>query len=304
MSVSVNFGEVHKLETFDGKVLIFPTDEELRFLAYGDYGAPQTDFITRRGYRQDGATEIDYTLGTRPLTVQFWRKHCEPRQAYWDNRAEILNFLRPNRNGPMTLTLRQPDGAERSLIVRADPGLRLPITQNDNSWNIDEGLEFIAFNPIWFDPGTPDINMSSLTAEDLVFPITFPIMFGPSGQAFTTGVINYTGTWKSYPIITVTGPYTFAYFTNQQTGVSIGLVVAISAGQTRIIDLTPGSQSITDGNGVNRFAELAPFSNLIQFNIRPDPEVPNGQQTIIASLFGGTSASAVTLSYKTRYFAI
>lgn len=304
MTQGLQLGEVHKLETFDGKVLIFPTDDELRFLAYGSYGAPSTNFITRRGYRQDGVTEIDYTLDTRPLTIRLFRLHCEDRQEYWDQRAELLNFLRPNRNGPMTLTLIEPGGEQRSIIIRANPGLLMPISISDNSWNIEEDVEFIAFNPIWFDPATPAIQMTAAQTVDLVFPITFPIMFGPSGYALATGVINYTGTWKSYPVITITGPYTTAYFTNLQTNVSIGLTVAIGAGAQRIIDLTPGSQSITDASGNNRFSDLAPFSDLINFNLRPDPEVANGQQEILASLFGGTSDSAVLFDYENRYFGI
>ena len=93
--------------------------------------------------------------------------------------------------------------------------------------------------------------------------------------------------------------------THVQTGVVITLNVAITAGKQRILDLTPGAQSLVDGSGANKFSELGPLSNLVDFNVRPDPEAAGGVNTIKVELIGGLDGtSSVTLEYKTRYIAI
>lgn len=297
------FGDVLKIETFDGNEL-FLTDPDVKFLAYGNLGAPPTEYLTQRGYKQDGATEIDFLLQPRVITARLWHSPTCDRQTFWDTRLALHDFLRPNRNGPMTFTIRTPDGSLRSIIVRADPGLVFPPEEGDNSWNVDENLDFIAFNPLFFDADATVLVMESATQTQLVFPITFPISFGTSDEQFTTGEITYTGTWKEYPTITLTGPYDAATITNVTTGVSMFMSVAIAAGEQRIITLTPGEQSIVDENGDNKFSDLGPGSNLVEFNLRPDPEVADGIQEIVITLTGGTSDSAAELSYRNRYFAL
>lgn len=209
-------GDVLQLTTFDGNLLIF-NDEIVKCTAYGGFGAPPTDYQTRRGYKQDGATEVGFTLSPRTISLNIYRVATCDRQAYWDNRLAIHEFFRPNRNGPMTLTLRTPNGDMRSLIIRAEPGFVLPPV-NTNNWDIQEDLDFIAFDPVWFATGATEYELTAETQVQLVFPITFPIVFGTSDRWLTTGTITYEGTWRSFPTITLTGPYTRAQILNVTTG--------------------------------------------------------------------------------------
>lgn len=297
-------GDVLYIETFDGNELYFG-GEDIKLLAYGQFGAAPTSFITRRGYNQDGVTEIDYLLDPRTITVTLWHSATCDRQAYWDARHELHEFLRPNRNGPIRFVLRTPNGDLRSLVVRADPGLVLnPAATASPAWDIQEELDFIANDPLWEDAAATVLALSTATLTQLVFPITFPIIFGVSGTVLTTGTITYLGTWKSYPTITLTGPYTRATIRNLATNVSIMLSVAITAAQQRIITLTPGNQSIVDQNGVNRFSDLGLGSDLINFNLRPDPEVTDGEQEIEIQMIDGTADSAASLTYRSKYFAL
>lgn len=247
-----------------------------------------------------------FLLQPRTISVQLWRSAACDRQTYWDNRLALHEFLRPNRDGPLTFTLRTPNGDLRSITVRADPGMVFPsVEASNNNWALEEGVDFIAFDPVFRATGLTENSMSAATQTELVFPITFPISFGTSGEVFSTGTITYTGTWKSYPTITLTGPYTRAVITNQQTGVVIFMSVAIAAGEQRIITLTPGAQSIVDQNGNNRFSDLGAGTNLIGFAILPDPEVAGGQQEITVQLVDGVAGqSDASLSYYARYFAL
>lgn len=298
------YGDVIHIETFDGNELFF-TDNNVKLLAYGNLGASPTNFITRQGYKQNGVTEVDYLLQPRSITVELWRSGECDRQTYWDNRRELHDFLRPNRNGPLTFTLRTPNGDLRSIVVRADPGMVFPAQPNNNNWALQEQFDFIAFDPTFRNSAQTELTLTAASQLQLVFPITFPITFGTSDEFLSTGTIAYDGTWKSYPTITLTGPYTRAVITNVTTGVVIFLSVAILAGQQRILNLTPGSQSITDANGVNKFSDLGVGSNLIDFALLPDPEVADGQQEITIQLVDGVAGtSGATLSYYERYFAL
>lgn len=297
-------GDLFSIETADGDKLYFP-DGDRAFLAYGNFGAPPTQFITRQGYKQHGVTEVDYLLQPRDISISLWRRAACSRDEYWSNRAELLNLMRPNRGGPFILTLRQPSGAMRSIITRADPGLIFPPNVSDNHWQVEEEIGLIAFDPIWFDPATVTLTPQSSNDENLVFPITFPIIFGTAGLLFSSGNIAYTGTWRSYPTFTLDGPYTSARIEQQTLGIIIELTVPITAAQSRTIVLTPGSQSVLDENGQSAFNELGPNSNLVDFYIAPEPEAPGGVNVVQGQLFGGTAGiSSFSMSYNTRYFGI
>lgn len=303
-------GDLYILTTQDGLEFEFPDGVHF-FIEQGNFAAPPVEFVTRRGYKQHGVTEVDYFLQPRTIEAHYHHNPADAgpgetsRDAYWTLRAELIDFLRHNRGGPLRFTVRFPDGRARALLVRADPGLVLPPAQlADNNWDIDERLQFVAFDPVWFDPDEAVYAAGSSASVDLVFPITFPIVFGPSGVFFSTGAVTYEGTWPSWPTMTLTGPYTRVSLTNTATGATIGLSVAIGAGETRTIDLRPGQQSIVDGSGNNKFGDLSPGSNLIDFNLRPDPEVPGGLQTIEAVYTDGTGASAFLLAFNVRYFGI
>ena len=276
-------GDVHQIVTYDGKTLTIP-DNETVFRAFGNYGAPPIEFITRKGYKQHGSTFIDYNIQDRSVNVGLYQSGACSRAQYWAYRAELHNLLRPNRGGPITLILRQAGGEKRALKVWANPGATFA-AQDTNNWSIDESLDFTAFDPFWYDPDTVSADVGLTGDSDLIFPITFPIKFGIAGAQFNYPIV-YTGSWASYPILTLSGPYASATIENLATGVKLSMVQGISENDQRIIDLTPGSQSITDANGVNYFSDLAPGANLVQFAIQPDPIVPGGVQTIRATLQG------------------
>jgi hypothetical protein len=166
-------GELLSITTFDGKVLTMH-DQAVRARLYGNFGAPPTDFQTRRGFQQDGVLEVNVTLQPRIVNLQLFQAPACDRQSYWNNRLALHEYLRPNRNGPITFTMRTQNGNQRALTVRAHPGLQFPPPAlDDNSWNVLEPLEFIAFDPLWFDPTQVQTTKISTADSNLVFPITF-----------------------------------------------------------------------------------------------------------------------------------
>lgn len=299
--------EFHILETYDGKELVLGSgfDVDLNLQATGNFGAPPTEYQTRRGYRQDGVTEVGYNLLPRPITVSVYHPHTHDRAAYWDLRERLLNFLRPNRGGPLLYKVLRSDGSQRALTVRADPGLTYPTQNNRNSWDIEESITFIAHDPLWFDPTEATPTISSGSGDELSFPAHAPFEFGIVGVQFSTGTLDYAGTWKTYPTLTLVGPYTSCAIYNRITGASLGFTTNIIAGERRIVDLTPGNQSIVNSDGDNKFSELTPASNLIDFYIQSELTENGTALRLDAVFIGGTSGqSNFILEFYNRYFGI
>lgn len=296
-------GDVHKITTFDGEELVFP-DESNRLLAYIGYGAPPIEFITQRGYKQHGETKLDYLLSPRAVTLELWQKPACDRATYWQNRLALHNLLRPNRGGPLELTLIIPDGTQRSILLDPNPGAIFDTPQtDDNNWSINETLDFIAFNPIWYNADATVLSLAEDADQDLIFPITFPIFFGPGGVTFTAD-ITYTGTWQEYPILTIEGPYNTVDIVNVTTGAVIGFFIPILPDQSRIVTLTPGGISVVDQDGVKRFDELTAESNLVDFVINPDPIAPGGVNELQARMTGVSSETRFIVTYRERFHAI
>lgn len=297
-------GELFSLTTFDGESLVM--EDDVRFLTYGFFGTPPINFHTVRGYKQHGSTEINYLFNDRRVSFRFWHAPSTPRQAYWDTRARLLDFLRPNRGGPLMLTVILPEGDRRSLIVRADPGLQFPPEPIErNNWNIEDDLEFIAFDPFWFDTDGTTLELDDTSGNNLVFPITFPIQFGTAGQQFSSGAFVYSGTWETFPVITLTGPYTSVTIEQVTLDVIIYLTVPIGVGEQRILTLTPGAVSLVDENGDSQFGDFGPGSNLVDFRIVPEPEAASGVNEIRVTMLGGTiGQSTVNIAYNNRYYGL
>lgn len=295
--------DILTFDTADGEQFIMPNGVFSYETFPGNFGAPPTNYTTKQGYQQHGVTEIAYTLQPRDFEIEFWRAAACDRATYWANRTELLNFFRPNRNGPLIFTVTYADGTQRSLTVRADPGPQYP-SVNSNDWNIRESLHLIAFDPVWFDPTEESYTPASSSPTELVFPITFPIQFGAAGLLFAQ-VLTYTGTWKTYPTITLSGPYTTVTIANSVTDAAIFMTAALAAGEQRIITLTPGNQSVVDQLGVNKFGDLGPLSDLIHLAILPTPEAPGGVQTLSINMIGGSAGvSAASVRFQNRFFGI
>jgi hypothetical protein len=296
-------GDLHTLRTFDGEELHIP-DEQNRFLVYIGYGAPNIDYITRQSYKQHGATKIDYVLSPRDLTIQFWKKEACSRAEYWANRLALHDLLRPNRGGSLELILTIANGVQRAILIDPNPGAQFITPQtDDNSWSIEETLDFVAFNPIWYNPASTVTSVARDSTQNLVFPIVFPIEFGPGGNTYTAS-IQYDGSWQTYPIITITGPYTSLTLINQTTGALITLNTPIVTGESRIIDLTPGSLSVTDQDGNSVFGELGDDSNLVEFTIEPHPIAANGLNIVEADIVDASANTTFEIAYQERFFAI
>lgn len=265
-------------------------------------GMPPINYITQRGPFQHGISLTDYFLGPRIIQMLVRQQDCS-RQNYWNLRAALLNYLRPNRVDPVaTGRLRKyfPDGSRRDIDVLIQQGPNFE-PRNLSRWDeyaFQETLRFIAFNPIYYNP-TQRVSTATQSGQ-LVFPITFPITFG----AYNSLSITYLGTWLDYPTIELTGPMSYPRFTNTVTGDFIQFNYVIPPGVVVTFSLLYGSKAVTDSLGNNLMGYVSSDSDLTTFSLVPDPIAPNGVNTINIIAGGASVASSIVFKSYDRYIGI
>lgn len=299
-------GEVYRIEAADG-LIYYLNDGETRFVVatIDNAGLPPVEYLTRRPYRSDKLIETGFRLNPRTFSIAYQFVQDCSRDDYWAARALLLNALRPNRGGALTVILRLEDGTQRAIQARAlTPVFPAVPVEEINEFNFAEILQFDAFDPTFFDPTYNSTLVLNEPAEELTFPITFDddnIYFG-AGGLFGSLAIPYTGTWYTYPIITITPPYNSVRIYHEQLNVAIEILRGSST-ENMVIDLEAGT--IEDQNGDSLFNYTTPDSDLQGFRIEPDPIVPNGDNTLSFTIPGATNpATNVMVSFRTRYIGI
>lgn len=300
--------EVQSIEAVDGAKLFL--SGAFYNPGFAGYGLPQVNYVRQKGYRQVGETVRDVEYGSRTISLNLFTKSNPSRADYWDERQRIFNIVRPNRGisrlNELTITVRREDGTKRFIKAFYAGGLELTDEDTDeNAFRIQTTINFYCPSPIWFDSNTITITPSASVASSLVFPITFPITFSVSGSVFSTGIINYEGSFRSYPKITISGPYTTARITLAPGGEEIILINPINAGEQRIITLSETGFSIIDHAGDDQFNDLQ-IANLVNFFIKPSDQIATGEtQSISTNLLNGVDGvSSVIYEYDIAYIGI
>lgn len=298
-----------------------PDGEKFRFdtvgrflLSFTGFGMPGIDYITQRGPFQHGHSIYDYRLEPRVVQLQLRENGCS-RADYWDNRANILNLLRPNRQvsltefGLGTLRIHQANGDDRALDVFIEEGPKFAARQLGrwDEFAMTETLRFIAPDPTFYDPTQESESWAPEAADHLVLPFTFDdedmaFSWEDAESSFT---VTYPGTWLTYPRIVITGPLDDFVVDNLTTDEKLDLTgYNIADGETVTIDLTFGYKTITSSVGGNIIGELTSDSDLATFHISPAPMAPGGVNNISFSGDNDGVNTSVTMTYYTRYIGI
>ena len=265
-------------------------DRKDRFLqSFSGLGMPPIDYITQQGPYQNGVTALDFRL--KPRTIQMvHRRLGNCRQDYWDNRTDLINLIRPNRqaaNNFVSGRLRKilPNWEVRDLLCFVQSGPKFNARKSDewDEYSFQETLRFVAHNPILFNPALTSVGWAAEEGGNLVFydspdwtdRLVFPIWFG--GGVFSSLInINYNGTWESFPIIYLSGPLKSPKITNTTTDKKIELQYDISAGETVTINLEYGQKTISNNYGINLIGTATTDSDMTEFSIVPAPIAANG----------------------------
>lgn len=288
-----------------------PLDAGRWLLTFEGQGDSPHHFITQRGPYQHGITILDERLDPRVITYLHHRSACN-RQGYWDARAELIDYCRPNRQVPNTpfklSTLRKvfPNGTMRDIdvVIQSGPygNPRTLDKWRETRWS--ETLKWLAPDPTFYDPTQVVLTLDIELCNNLVFPFEFPFEF--CGESLVqTDTIVYGGTWLTNPIIQFTGPWDKgAYIRNLTTMRLLQFTREIPAGTVVTIDTRYGYKSVKDQLGQSWRGALTSDSDL-NFALLPNPSAPGGINSISAGGTGGVvGLSKIDLIYMTRFRGI
>lgn len=281
-------------------------------LLYEGDGLPDVIYSTTRGPFQHGNSVVEVRAEARTLDVEIRRNGCS-RNEYWEIRRLLNNILRPNRtdmNNPTPGVLRRilSTGEIRDLDCFVTRG-PLYKGRNPDGWDefsVQETLRFTGNNPIFYDPQVrvaSAVDFTPVPATDLVFPMTFPFVFGSNVPSVSKSItILYNGTWEEYPKIIITGPATNISLTHQTLGTVISFAgFTIPAGTVVTLDLTYAKKTIFDQFGVSWIGKISESSDLVSFRLDTHPLVTNGSNVIIVSIESGDTNTRIDIQYKNRY---
>lgn len=301
--------ETYELQNSAGTVYLLNDGRTRTVLQSSGEGTPPTEYLTSAGPLQDGSTLRGFRLRPRTLIYLIRWQGCS-RDQYQTMRAALMNVVRPNQASPfgtlalLTLRKRLNSGVQRAIdVVIADgPGFQ-PVSGWDG-FGFTETLRFTALDPTWYDPTQAVVTVIPTTSDNLVFPITFPIVFG-SGVVSGSQTITYTGTWPTFPIITIDGPIAGPSIINVTTGEELTLSsYTVAAGERVTFNLAYGVKSVTNNFGANLISYLSPTSDLATWHLEPSPGAPGGRNQISFAGNGATGATAFGIRYNARYFGI
>lgn len=229
------------------------------------------------------------------LHVEEWRKH----------KMELIDMLSPLYSDPAYLILHRHEGGIRQLDVRYETGAEFALGEatRQNAYDVRADVSLIAHEPFFYDPTDIELVFTPSAGGDLKFPLEFDKQFSGAGLTVTSSVIEYNDAalWRTYPKIEITGAYSTCIIRNNGTNKQIKMTGSVASGEKRIITLGANFRSIEDENGLNKFGELDPTSEILDFYI--EPNVAN--QSITASFTGITEGvTTVKVTYNKVYQGI
>ncbi len=290
----------------DGTVFNFDDQVDKFLMTINGQGMPPIRHITQRGAEQHGETWLDYRLLPRSIRLVYMGNQGYDRSDFWATRSALLDGVRPNRgSGVGTLRKQLDDGTRRDIdvIIANGPTLNQQgYPERGRLW-VRDSVEFIAHDPIFYDPTSVTVTASPSVNTELEFSVEFPIEFG-LGVINTTEVVAYSGTWFSLPVITLTGPMDNPVVSNDTLSKIIQLDYSVADGEVVTIDLAYGAKTITNASGTDLIGTLTSSSDLTSWRLECDPIAASGNNSVTFEAGGTGPNSQFDLTYYKKYIGI
>jgi hypothetical protein len=281
--------------------LVYDLNDQGFYLTDSSDGLGMAPFhrLAERSSQQHGETDLGFRLDPRIFKFQLTLRAATPT-LYYARRAELLSIFRPSTS-PFVLQFTLPDGSLRCIDCFLEKGLSFD-TAKRKALTQEADLVLRAPDPTFYDPAMKTLALSWNDAQGLLFPFTFPLIFGVD-SATILSLIALTGDWLSYPKIIITGPITWPWITNSTTGELLLLQYAISAGESVTIDTAFGYKTVKNNSNVNLINYLSTTSDLATFHL--DHELRAGDNELsIAGAAIDPLQTQVIFQYYERYIGI
>lgn len=266
------------------------------------FGMPPLHRLTERGPLQDGVSDRGYRLDPRVVNLVITTIGATWSERY-TRRAELLRMLMPG-NDVVKLRFTDPDGAAYALDCYVISG---PLFSSRDMLGNEFKAAFGLYAP---DPTLYDETAMALSfglgggSHTMLVPTVIPMTVGGSSIDMTQ-VLNYTGSYRSYPVIRITGPITNCVITNNSTGDKLDFTgVTIGAGAYYEIDCRYGYKTVESNAGVNKIGDLTDDSDLSTFAIEAGVAVATLANSINVAGTSITQATKVDIIVYRRFIGV
>lgn len=299
------------------------TSLTLAVMEHDGLGVPGISRAAQSGPYQHGQTLLSARLEPRTVTLKmrFLGSGSETAlRTLLSGYARIVNDL----DTALYLDTTLPDASIRRLDVYLADGLKMPRVAGDMRAAQTDVLQFVADDPIAYTPTLATVLLArgggtseGWHLDDAGTPGTANGWFMDSTPTSVDGwylggavidtsySLNYTGTWRSFPVIRVTGPIDDCVITNNTTGEKLDFTgYSLAAGDYIDIDCRYGYKTVTEDDGDNHLGDLTSDSDLATFHIAPADEAPGGLNDFNVTGSACTGATTIYMSYYTRWISV
>ena len=274
---------------------------DFRVTSEDGFGLPPSNLIVDSAPLQHGATLRDFRL--RPRTIHLGVTFKASTEAeHYSLRREMLNAMKLSTTANK-LRYTFSDGTKRQIDFFFDRGLSFPSSAR-NMYHQRVALALYCPDPVFYDPVGRSVTFAQVGGGDTwEIPTAVPHTVGGSATLNETKQIRYAGTWRSFPfLIRLYGPITNPVITNVTTNKKLDFTgTTISTSDYYEIDLRFGYKTVKDKDGNNKIADLTNDSDLADWNIGADPQVPGGDNSLKVTGSGASELTNVVVSYYERY---
>lgn len=257
--------------------------------------------ITERGPLQHGESDFGYRLQSRRIALALLARGGDT--AAWLARRTLLMRILRSSATPLLLRI-EGGGLVRQIDCHLAGALEMAPDDLSPGWQ-RVGIELYAPDPTWYDPVGEATTFMLGGGGALAVPLAVPVSVGAS-TIDSAIPITYLGTWSAFPIVTIRGPITNPIISNLATGDQLNFTgTTIGAGDEYRIDCRYGHKTVVRlSDSANRVQDLTADSHLATFAVVAHPDVLDGINSVRVRGSGLTAASAVFLSYHTRYVGV
>lgn len=280
-----------------GDTLDISDDVNYRHLSHDGFGMTPLHRITERGPLQHGETDRGFRLDPRLVNIVLLLRADDWAAGHFDRREELLSYLSPIRMTKLRFT--NDDGDVRQLDCYCVSGPTFS-SKDIIGKNIRAGFTLKA-NETWYDPGGEGVtfDMGGGSGSGILIPMEVPFEVGSSDLDENRNIV-YTGSWHSFPIITINGPIDDPIITNLTTGEVLDFTgVSLAAAEWYKIDLRYGYKTVVDDAGANQIATLTTDSDLVSWHLEA-----NTTNTINVTGSSADESTSIEVVYFTRYLGV
>jgi hypothetical protein len=267
-------------------------------LKLGGFGLAPLHRLNERGPMQHGTSDRGFRLDPRVMQLALVAMG-DDYDDYWAKREELLDIFAPD-DDPIILRHTDSRGTVKQIDCHVTGGMEMN-SENARGTALEVAVELTADDPSWYNPEWQALTFGiSAGGHSMVVPLVVPWKVGSSIVNMTKTIV-YTGSWESFPYITITGPITDCVITHVATGNKLDFTgTTIAAGQQYVIDCRYGYKTVTKvSDSSNKISELID-SDLSVFRLltRRSSLAPGGANDISVTGTAATSATEIYFQYR------